>query len=63
MAQRAAEPNYYEEFLAEREEIRRFKWIKSEQEGRDIGFERALTEWVSQEREEWRKLRQRREDD
>ena len=54
MAARASEPNYYEEFLAEREEIRRYKWIQSEKEGRDIGFERALTEWVAGYRQEWR---------
>jgi len=58
MAQRAAEPNYYQEFLAEREEIRRCKWLISEKEGRDVGFERALTEWVVKHREAWRKKRQ-----
>lgn len=57
MAQRADEPNYYLEFLAERDEIQRLKWILSEKEGRDIGFERALTEWVTKHREIWRKSR------
>lgn len=57
MAQRA-EPNYYQDFLAEREEIRRYKWIMSEKEGRDIGFERALTEWVTKHRQAWRRARQ-----
>lgn len=57
MPQRPAEPNYYQEFLAEREEIRRCKWLVSEREGHDIGFERALTEWVANHREEWRKKR------
>ncbi len=57
MAQRAAEPNYYQEFLAEREEIRRYKWILSEKERRDIGFERALTEWVAQHRQVWLQTR------
>ncbi len=32
----------YKEFLAEREEILRHKWIESEKAGQDIGFERAL---------------------
>jgi len=58
MAKRAVEPNYYEEFLAEREEIQQYKWILSEKEGHDIGFERALTEWVAQHREIWRRKRQ-----
>lgn len=54
MAARTSEPDYYEEFLAEREEIQRYKWITSEREGRDIGFERALTEWVANYREKWK---------
>ena len=29
----------YKEFLAEREEILRHKWIESEKAGKDIGFE------------------------
>ena len=35
----------YKEFLAEREEILRHKWIESEKAGYDIGFERALFDW------------------
>ncbi len=57
MAQRFDEVNYYEEFLAEREEIQRLKWIISEKEGRDVGFERTLTEWVAKHRDPWRKAR------
>ena len=60
MAAKATEPNYYQEFLAEREEIRRYKWIASEKEGRDIGFERALTEWVAEYRQVWRMEHQQR---
>ena len=33
----------YREFLAEREEILRHKWLESEQVGIDVGFEEALT--------------------
>ena len=32
----------YQEFLAEREEILRHKWIESEKKGQDIGFELSL---------------------
>ncbi len=32
----------YKEFLAEREEILKHKWIESEKAGHDIGFEKAL---------------------
>ena len=46
-----------QEFLAEREEILKHKWIESEKEGRDIGFERALLDWIRNHRENWRNSR------
>ncbi len=49
----------YKEFLAEREEILRHKWIESEKIGRDIGFERALLDWIIKYRAGWRAQRQR----
>jgi len=48
----------YREFQAEREEILKHKWIESEKVGRDIGFERALTDWIIKHRSKWRKARQ-----
>jgi len=48
----------YREFQAEREEILRHKWIESEKIGHDIGFERALTDWIMKHRSKWRKTRQ-----
>ncbi|HHY85973.1 MAG TPA: DUF4032 domain-containing protein [Verrucomicrobia bacterium] len=48
----------YREFQAEREEILKHKWIESEKEGRDIGFERALTDWIIKHRSKWRRARQ-----
>jgi hypothetical protein len=47
----------YREFLAEREEILRHKWIESEKAGYDIGFERALLDWIVKHRANWRKSR------
>ncbi|HEX7469136.1 MAG TPA: hypothetical protein VIJ24_06475 [Verrucomicrobiae bacterium] len=47
----------YREFQAEREEILRHKWIESEKAGSDIGFERALTDWIVKHRSKWRKAR------
>jgi hypothetical protein len=47
----------YQEFLAEREEILRHKWIESERLGHDIGFERALLDWIRKHREGWRSAR------
>jgi hypothetical protein len=48
----------YREFQAEREEILRHKWIESEKAGYDVGFERALTDWILKHRSKWRKARQ-----
>lgn len=47
----------YREFQAEREEILRHKWIESEKAGHDIGFERALTDWIMKHRSKWRRAR------
>ena len=47
----------YREFLAERDEILRHKWIESEKQGRDIGFERALLDWMLKHRTPWRQAR------
>ena len=44
----------YKEFLAERDEILRHKWIESEKLGRDIGFEKALLDWIIKYRSNWR---------
>jgi len=48
----------YREFQAEREEILKHKWLESEKAGHDIGFERALTDWIVKYRSKWRKARQ-----
>jgi hypothetical protein len=50
----------YQEFLAERAEILRHKWIESEKAGHDIGFEKALLDWIVKHRAGWRALRQQR---
>lgn len=47
----------YREFQAEREEILKHKWIESEKAGYDIGFERALTDWIINHRAKWRRNR------
>ena len=48
----------YKEFLAERAEILRHKWIESEKAGYDIGFERALMDWIVKYRSAWYQQRQ-----
>ena len=50
----------YKEFLAEREEILRHKWIESEKAGKDIGFEKALLDWIVKYRSAWRDKRQKK---
>jgi hypothetical protein len=47
----------YKEFLAEREEILKHKWIESEKAGSDIGFEKALLDWIVKYRSNWRNKR------
>jgi hypothetical protein len=47
----------YREFQAEREEILKHKWLESEKAGYDIGFERALTDWIIKHRSKWRRAR------
>jgi hypothetical protein len=47
----------YQEFLAERDEILKHKWIESEKAGYDIGFERALTDWLVNHSAGWRRWR------
>ncbi len=49
----------YREFLAEREEILRHKWLESEKAGHDIGYDRALLDWIMNHREKWRNGRNR----
>ncbi len=47
----------YQEFKAEKEEILKYKWIKSEKLGQDIEYERALLEWICKYRDQWREKR------
>jgi len=52
-----ARSTLYREFLAERHEILRHKWLESEKAGRDIGFDAALVSWVVHHRAQWRRER------
>ena len=45
----------YKEFIREREEILKHKWIESEKTGYDIGFEKALLDWCFHHRDKWKK--------
>jgi hypothetical protein len=50
----ASKSSLYQEFLAERNEIMKYKWIESEKAGFDIGFERALLDWIRNHRDTWK---------
>ena len=39
---------------SQREEIQKYRWIESEKDGRDIGWERAEREWRRQHAGAWR---------
>jgi hypothetical protein len=59
----ATKPEYksalFKELLAERDEILHHKWLESEKAGYDIGFDRALMDWIVRYRSAWREQRQR----
>ena len=50
----------YREFLAERNEILKHKWLESEKVGNDIGFEKALLDWIQKHRSNWRNFRKKK---
>ncbi len=52
-----ARSSLFQEFLAEREEILKHKWLESEKAGFDVGFERALLDWIRKHRDKWRTSR------
>ena len=45
--------NLYKRFQEERDHILKNKWFMSEREGKDVGFERALLDWVFNHRSKW----------
>ena len=47
----------YKDFIEEREEVLKHKWLESEKKGYDIGYSAALIDWVIKHRTNWRKYR------
>lgn len=47
----------YREFLEEREEVLKHKWLESEKKGYDIGYSTALIDWIIKYRKNWRNCR------
>ena len=50
----------YRRYRAELEEILKHKWIESEKAGYDIGFEKALVDWITHHKAKYTKARQNR---
>ena len=44
----------YREYLAERSAILDHKWFMSERAKHDVGFEKALLDWILKHRTKWR---------
>lgn len=44
----------YKEFVEEREEVLKHKWLESEKKGYDIGYSNALIDWILRHRKNWR---------
>ena len=44
----------YKEFLEEKEEVLKHKWLESEKKGYDIGYSAALIDWILKHRTNWR---------
>ena len=47
----------YREFLEEREEVLKHKWLESEKKGYDVGYSAALIDWILKYRRGWRNQR------
>jgi hypothetical protein len=47
----------HKQFLEEREEILKHKWLESEKKGYDIGYSTALINWIINHRTNWKKYR------
>ena len=54
------EGSLYKHYRAELDEILKHKWLESEKAGEDIGFERALLDWIYKHRSAYKKAQQKR---
>lgn len=53
----------YRDFMSDREEVMRHKWLLSERAGYDVGLEATLLDWVDNHRAAFHKLRAVRKSD
>jgi hypothetical protein len=47
----------YQEYQAEIAEINKHKWLESEKAGHDIGWDRALYDWLLHHKKDWKSTR------
>jgi len=52
--ERGLEPSLFEILWSQQDEIETYKWIESEKNGRDIGWEQAVTEWQDRHYRAWK---------
>ena len=58
MTQRTRKTHPLSEFVrSQAEEIKKYKWIESEKAGGDIGWERAMREWMHKYFPDWKRYR------
>lgn len=48
---------FYRRMILENQEILKHKWIESEKKGRDVGFDRALIDWLIKRSTGWRGIK------
>jgi len=52
-----SDSSLYKEYRAELDEILKHKWIESEKVGKDIGWEKALMDWIFKYKADWKRSR------
>jgi hypothetical protein len=61
MTQRRRKSSPLAEFIrSQQEEITKYKWIESEKNGHDIGWDRATQEWMEKHFPDWKRYRWRK---
>lgn len=55
-----SETSLYKEYLAMREEVMKHKWYESEKVGYDIGFAKALIDWIMKYKTAWIQSRKKK---
>lgn len=48
---------FYRRMILESQEISKHKWLESEKKGSDVGFDRALIDWIIKRSTGWRGIK------